>query len=85
MVTAADAESGGLVPVTVKFRMGIDDDHLTYLDTARISVEEGAAWVALHARTALQHYAPTARWEAIATRAATVAELSPVSGRSRSR
>lgn len=65
-VRAADAESGGRVPVTVKFRMGIDDDHLTYLDTARTSVEEGAAWVALHARTALQHYAPAARWEAIA-------------------
>ena len=64
-VRAADAESGGRVPVTVKFRLGIDDEHLTYLDTARTAEEEGAAWVALHARTALQHYAPSARWETI--------------------
>ena len=79
VVDAADAESGGRVPVTVKFRMGIDDDHLTYLDTARISIEEGAAWVALHARTALQHYAPPARWEAITELAATV-DTVPVLG-----
>lgn len=65
-VKAADAESGGRVPVTVKFRLGIDDDHLTYLETARIAESEGVAAVALHARTALQHYAPPAHWEAIA-------------------
>ncbi|UDY35399.1 tRNA dihydrouridine synthase DusB [Dermatobacter hominis] len=79
VVGAADAESGGRVPVTVKFRMGIDDDHLTFLDTARTSIDEGAAWVALHARTALQHYAPSARWEAIAELAAAVDEV-PVLG-----
>ena len=66
-VTAANAESGGRVPVTVKFRLGIDDDHLTYLDTARIAEEEGVASVALHARTALQHYAPAAHWDRIRT------------------
>ncbi len=79
VVGAADAESGGRVPVTVKFRMGIDDDHITFLDTARTSIDEGAAWVALHARTALQHYAPSARWEAIAELAAAVDEV-PVLG-----
>ncbi len=79
VVGAADAESGGRVPVTVKFRMGIDDEHVTFLDTARISVDEGAAWVALHARTALQHYAPSARWEAIGELASTVSEV-PVLG-----
>ncbi len=65
-VKAADAESGGRVPVTVKFRLGIDDDHLTYLETGRIAEDEGVAAVALHARTALQHYAPPAHWDAIA-------------------
>lgn len=79
VVEAADAESDGRVPVTVKFRMGIDDDHLTYRDTARIAVDEGVAWVALHARTALQHYAPSARWEAIADLATTVSDV-PVLG-----
>lgn len=65
-VEAADAESGGRVPISVKFRMGIDDEHLTYLDAGRIAEAEGAAAVALHARTALDHYGPPARREAIA-------------------
>jgi nifR3 family TIM-barrel protein len=65
-VRAARRRSGERVPVTVKFRLGIDDDHLTYLDTGRIAEEEGAAAVALHARTALDHYGPPARWEHIA-------------------
>lgn len=65
-VTASDAESGGSVPITIKFRLGIDDDHLTYIDTARAAEDEGAAAISLHARTALQHYAPSAHWERIA-------------------
>jgi nifR3 family TIM-barrel protein len=65
-VRAADHGSGGRVPVTVKFRLGVDDDHLTFLDAGRIAEEEGAAAVALHARTALDHYGPPARWERIA-------------------
>jgi tRNA-dihydrouridine synthase len=54
------------IPVTCKFRLGIDDDLLTYLDTGRICRDAGAVMIALHARTAQQHYAPSARWEAIA-------------------
>ena len=65
-VDAAREESGGSVPVTVKFRLGIDDDHLTFLDSGSIAEEEGAAAVALHARTALDNYGPPARWERIA-------------------
>jgi nifR3 family TIM-barrel protein len=59
------AEPAG-VPVTVKFRTGIDDDHLTYLDAGRIAEVEGAAAVALHARTAAQRYSGQADWSAIA-------------------
>ncbi len=58
------AEPAG-VPVTVKMRKGIDEDHLTYLDAGRVAVDEGAAWVALHGRTAAQLYAPSADWDAI--------------------
>jgi len=54
------------IPVTVKMRIGIDPDHLTYLDAGRIAEASGAASVALHARTALQHYSGTADWSAIA-------------------
>lgn len=59
-VTAADG-----IPVTVKMRMGIDDEHLTYLDAGRIAADEGVTWVALHARTAAQMYSGQAQWEAI--------------------
>ena len=61
-VVAAD----GRVPVTVKMRLGLDDDRLTHLDTASIAIEEGIAAVALHARTVEQGYADTARWDRIA-------------------
>ncbi|KUH92958.1 tRNA-dihydrouridine synthase [Mycobacterium sp. IS-1556] len=54
------------IPVTVKFRIGIDDAHRTHLDAGRIAAEEGAAAVALHARTAAQRYSGTADWEQIA-------------------
>ncbi|NLI17965.1 MAG: tRNA dihydrouridine synthase DusB [Actinomycetales bacterium] len=57
---------GHVVPVTVKMRLGIDDDHLTFLDAGRAAAAAGAAAVALHARTAAQYYAGAARWEAIA-------------------
>ncbi len=53
-------------PVTLKMRKGIDADHLTYLDAGRIAEAEGAAAVALHARTALDFYSGTADWSAIA-------------------
>ncbi len=66
IVTAAVRAAGGTVPVTVKMRKGIDDDHLTYLDAARTAQDAGVAAVALHARTAAQHYSGTADWSAIA-------------------
>ena len=54
------------VPVTMKTRKGIDDDHLTYLDAGRIAQETGCAAIALHGRTAAQHYSGQADWDAIA-------------------
>jgi nifR3 family TIM-barrel protein len=54
------------VPVTVKTRKGIDDDHLTYLDAGRIAQDSGCAAIALHGRTAAQHYSGRADWDAIA-------------------
>ena len=55
------------VPVTVKMRMGIDDDHLTYIEAGKIAAKAGVTWVALHARTAEQMYSGKARWHAIKT------------------
>ncbi|WP_296666264.1 tRNA dihydrouridine synthase DusB [Demequina sp.] len=54
------------IPVTVKMRKGVDDDHLTYLDAGLTAEREGAAAVALHARTAADYYSGTADWDAIA-------------------
>jgi nifR3 family TIM-barrel protein len=54
------------VPVTVKMRVGIDSDHVTYLEAGRIAEGEGAAAVALHARTAAQAYSGQADWSRIA-------------------
>ena len=53
------------VPVTMKTRKGIDDDHLTYLDAGRIAQQAGVAAIALHGRTAMQGYSGTADWDAI--------------------
>jgi nifR3 family TIM-barrel protein len=44
------------VPVTMKTRKGIDEDHLTYLDAGRIAQEAGCAAIALHGRTVAQSY-----------------------------
>jgi nifR3 family TIM-barrel protein len=67
------------VPVTAKFRIGVDEDLITYLNTGRIAEEEGIASIALHARTAEQHYSGTARWDAIAALKASVSSI-PVLG-----
>ena len=73
-VTAADG-----VPVTAKFRIGIDDAHVTHLQTGRIAEDVGCAAIALHARTAEQLYSGQARWAAIAELKQTVASI-PVFG-----
>lgn len=62
---AVRAAEGSGVPITVKFRVGIDDEHHTHLDAGRIAANEGAAAVALHSRTADQRYSGSARWDEI--------------------
>ena len=63
-IVRAAVKHAGSVPVTIKFRMGIDDGLLTYLDAGRIGEDEGVRAVALHARTAAQLYDGEARWDA---------------------
>jgi nifR3 family TIM-barrel protein len=71
--------SKGALPVTVKMRKGIDDDHLTFIDAARAAERAGVAAVALHARTASQHYSGEADWSAIAQLKAAITSV-PVLG-----
>ena len=61
----AAAEPYG-VPVTMKTRKGLDEDHLTYLDAGRIAQESGIVAIALHGRTVAQSYSGRADWDAIA-------------------
>ncbi len=64
-IVRAAVEAAGHLPVTVKFRIGIDDEHRTFLDAGRIAQDAGVAAVALHGRTAAQRYSGTADWDAI--------------------
>lgn len=66
VAAAVRATEGTGIPVTVKFRVGIDDEHHTHLDAGRIAADEGAAAVALHGRTAAQRYSGEADWSQIA-------------------
>jgi nifR3 family TIM-barrel protein len=80
IVTGAVREASRYaVPVTVKMRKGIDDDHLTDLDAGQVAERAGVAAVALHGRTASQAYSGEADWSAIARLKETVRTI-PVLG-----
>ncbi|MET0145309.1 MAG: tRNA dihydrouridine synthase DusB [Ilumatobacteraceae bacterium] len=53
------------VPVTAKFRIGLTDRMMTHLVAGEVCADEGVVAIAVHARTAEQHYAGQARWDAI--------------------
>ncbi|MDG2906749.1 MAG: tRNA dihydrouridine synthase DusB [Acidimicrobiales bacterium] len=78
-IVGAAVEAAGNIPLTVKFRLGTDAGHLTFLDTGRIAEDLGAASVALHARTAEQLYSGEADWSAVADLKAAVTTI-PVFG-----
>jgi nifR3 family TIM-barrel protein len=66
IVGAAVQAAGGAVPVTVKMRLGIDHEHLTYREAALRAQDAGVAYVALHGRTAADFYGGEADWAPIA-------------------
>lgn len=53
------------IPVTAKIRVGIDQDHLTFMEAGRIAQEEGCAAVTLHARTTAEYYGGHSDWDRI--------------------
>ncbi len=65
IVRSAVRNAAGL-PVTVKMRVGIDAEHVTYREAGLRAQDAGVHQVALHGRTALQFYSGTADWDAIA-------------------
>ncbi|WP_422118740.1 tRNA dihydrouridine synthase DusB [Gardnerella sp. DNF00476] len=54
------------IPVTAKFRVGIDENHETFMQAGRIAQEEGCAAVTLHARTTAEYYGGHSDWSRIA-------------------
>lgn len=53
-------------PVTMKMRLGWNDNDLVYVDVAKRAEAVGVCAVTLHARTAKQFYRGNANWEHIA-------------------
>lgn len=53
------------LPVTVKFRLGFDEEHKNAVSFAQILEENGAAALAVHGRTREQYYSGQADWEMI--------------------
>ena len=64
-IVKAAVDAAEDVPVTIKFRKGIDDNHLTFLDSGKIAEDAGCVGVTLHARTAYDLYSDHADWDAI--------------------
>jgi len=72
-------KAAGDIPLTIKMRKGIDDEHLTYLEAAKAAQGAGVASIALHARTAADFYSGHADWSAIAKLKQTITDV-PVLG-----
>ena len=53
-------------PVSVKFRLGWDEDNINYLELGKICEELGVSFVTLHPRTRDAFYSGEADWDAIA-------------------
>lgn len=53
------------IPVTVKFRKGVDQDHINAVSFARRMEEAGASLVTIHGRTRDQYYSGAADWDII--------------------
>ena len=54
------------IPLTVKFRLGLDDSRRNFIDLGKICEANGVAAVAIHARTAKQMFRGAADWSQIA-------------------
>ena len=55
-----------VLPVSVKIRLGWDQEHLNAVEIAHIAETEGASFVTVHGRTTAQQYSGHANWAAIA-------------------
>ncbi len=51
------------VPVTVKMRLGWDEEHINVVEMAKMAQACGVTEIAVHGRTRMQQYSGTADWE----------------------
>lgn len=51
------------VPVSVKMRLGWDDQHINVVEMAKMAEDCGVCEIAVHGRTRMQQYGGTADWE----------------------
>ena len=64
-IVQSAVKAAGEIPVSVKMRKGIDDEHLTFIDAGKAARDAGVCAVALHGRTAADYYSGNADWNAI--------------------
>jgi nifR3 family TIM-barrel protein len=53
------------IPVTVKIRKGVDEEHVNAVEIAKAAEAGGAAAIAIHGRTRTQYYSGSADWDII--------------------
>lgn len=51
------------LPVSVKMRLGWDDEHINVVEMAKMAQDCGVSEIAVHGRTRMQQYSGTADWE----------------------
>lgn len=65
-VVRASVKAADPLPVSIKVRLGLDEEKMTFRDAGRIASDEGCAYIGLHTRTVEQRYSGRARWDFIA-------------------
>ena len=80
IVSAVVRAVDGRVPVTVKFRLGWDAEHITWKECAEAAIKAGAAAITMHGRTRAQGYEGKSDWAALAELVKFVGEKTSGSG-----
>ena len=60
------------VPVTIKMRLGYDDDKPRFMDVAQAAIENGVDAITLHGRSRSQRYRRAADWSHVSQLAASI-------------
>ena len=74
IVSAVVKAAEGKVPVTVKFRLGWDAEHITWKECAEAAIKAGVSAITMHGRTRAQGYEGKSDWMALAELVKFVAE-----------